>query len=621
MLAWLALRLLMPAELATTTYAITDLDSPSIRHQSDLTFDRATSTATAAGNRPTFLLAARSDSTGIREVRLRLRPLRTFDFFAFRAATPTPAEIADDELGWDTFREVSRGVARVDGESVSIAFFLPTALARCRIELPRTSAFRLDEIAVIETDRDKHDIGRILTAAGLAGALSLAASLLWPGIRLTEKRLRSLLRGFITCSGFALLFLLPPFQGPDEWKHWKMALALWRPDAEQEIALFNLPETLDALRVPYRAEEQFGAARLNALPAATGQERARWHVGYATWLSYPAVGLVSLIFPHVVTISQALTFFYLCRALPLFALVWLLRRADQAGLLGLTALTLFSSPLFLQQTVVITADTLPNLGTIAAAILFARCWREPTTRRVSALAAVCIATVLAKPPVYAPLLLLPQFFVPWRRIAHPRIVGGLLVLSVGAVLTMLTWLMPQYVPAFESVGKCQAFVAGCGELVTRFNWLTGWFGPLGWLDTIPTGRHQALIAASVIAAILYDLTLAIPLLRKANGFGVAGPWLLVALAANALFVFLSLCAIMYVVESEPGLPLIRGVQMRYLFPPLLLILLLPLSLFTPKEAPPSLRPRWPEAAAMGVIPMLFFARQVECACELLVRYW
>jgi hypothetical protein len=626
---------------------LTGLNHASVRDLHNLHFDPADRTVQASGKRPSFVLVGPSARQGIHAVTLRLQPrtpLEENQFIAFRLLPTPDGGMFEDKRSNHYY--ATRGSPAPDDYGLVIRWCFPETTQACRIECPESTSFELIGIEVVTgpveppagTRYGLLRCGRVVAGGVLLWIVVLGVQLAWPATRPRQETTRGwIVTGFVATCGLSAV-LLPPFQGPDEWIHWKNALTLFRPDAAGETALFNLPEATRAQLLPFKSENQFDTRLLGAQPAEAGTPRQRWYVNYPTPLTYPFVGLVNLCFPRVQTTSEALLFFYLCRALPALVFVALLYAANRASLLSWTAILFFSSPLVQQQFTVVTADTIPNLGTLAVLLLFAACRKQPRLGLHVALWVVTLFVVLAKPPICAGLLLLPAALVPYQKIPHRRL---LLPLAGTVVLVTAWWLgqrgftllggKDQSSPAARQLARLLSgegrteFLQAWRNLIAESSGVTDWFGPLGWLDTYFTQRHASLIYLSVWLAWALDLF-------------VYGPWLvremlkkpqralatLACIAAIGLFLHFSICFIMYLTETQPNCRVIVGVQFRYLFPALMIALLLPLAVF---GSPPVLsgRSRWVRllvgSAAASLLPWLLFAREVELTTTLLTRYW
>lgn len=643
---WAVLRHALPAEAPPRTTTITDLSAPPVRDLLDLNAPPGGAPVELTGPYPSFVVPASGKGLAVRSLVLRIRPLRPLDPHRFMlVVTAASGPGAGYEM---YYMGHYRGLVRQDGRLTAVTWHLPVAAERCRVELevPRFTLlgfvlgvdegplFRLDSVEVTEgkvppapaSAGALHSPARTLAAALLLAVLLLGLGWVWPAARLTPGRARGLLVAALALTGVAVLCLLPPFQGPDEEAHWKSGLSWVRPGVQTEPALFNLCEALDAKHIAFHPERPFPPPALQAPPTTEGMLHDEWdRVNYAHPLTYPAVGAVSLLFPRVETTPEALLFYHLCRALPLAALAGLLWLTNRAGLLGYTALAFLASPLLLQQSVIITSDTLPNLGAVAACLLWAARMRRPDGRLTAALVAVCLLATAAKPPVYAGLLLLPMFFLPWRKVPHLKL---LLALAATATLPVL-WAMGRYgfAPAATLTSPTQLadFLSRCRLLLEESAGPIEWFRPLGWLDTGLSERHETLIHASLAAGLALDLlTLGPGLVRGLRRNPGRTAALAAALAANAGAVFLGFCLVMYSTYNHQDTDRIHGIQQRYFFPPLILILLLPPAL----AVAPTDGGRWAGTAArvaaavgLALMGVLLLARHVELIADLLTRYW
>ncbi len=255
---------------------------------------------------------------------------------------------------------------------------------------------------------------------------------------------------------------------------------------------------------------------------------------------------------------------------------------------------------------------------------------------------VCLAVTAAKPPAYAGILLLPLLLVPLRKVPGKAVLlptAALLVLAAGGVAakTGLDLLRegprPEELDAqlrFLCTGQGVAtFLSAFLKLFTAEPWLTRWFQPLGWVDTELNDRHLTLLLLSLGLAALFDLFARGPALAAAVRRRPAWAAVLAAvLVAHFLFAALSSALIMYVAETAPGAALIRGFQLRYLFPVIIPFFFVPLALLEGKkaEAGQEAAPAGPgtpllNSAALCLLPLLLFARQVELTADLLIRYW
>jgi hypothetical protein len=258
---------------------------------------------------------------------------------------------------------------------------------------------------------------RIFAAGAALFVLVLVAQWLWE-FRIREATAKSVAIGCLTLSGPLMLFLLPPFQGPDEPAHWRAALLRYRPGSPQEIALFNLPEILDTHRLRFVTEEKMNAATLRRT-ADDAPPPLEMPVTYAGFVSYPSVALVSFFFPSVRTLHESLLFYYLCRAIPFMLLIGLLYYVHRRYHLPCTFIWFLSLPLVLQASIVITADTLVNIGIIVAVLLMLRLREMFSLPLFLMLIAICLALTYAK-FVVGGILLLPLLLISRRKFRIQR---------------------------------------------------------------------------------------------------------------------------------------------------------------------------------------------------------
>src|SRR4029077_19311788 len=134
---------------------------------------------------------------------------------------------------------------------------------------------------------------------------------------------------------------------------------------------------------------------------------------YVHFHSYPLICLLSQIFPKVGTLQEALAFFYCCRGISLLFLLVLLYHFNKKYEAPYTLLIFFTLPLVMQQSVVVTADTFLNLGTICAVMIFLKLRREPSPTWTAVLWLLCLALTYSK-PIVGGIVVLPIMLLPWR---------------------------------------------------------------------------------------------------------------------------------------------------------------------------------------------------------------
>jgi hypothetical protein len=566
--------------------------------------------------------------------------------------------LQDNEPSYDTdliHHRTRQPKVVAEGESWNLTWQLPRPTCSFRLLIPSGSTFQIEhvQLAGVSPEQARRATGQFLvkmTVAGVEGALLLAwlAAFVVPLQRLLAQQITlSLLT--VGSLGLLIIWLLPPFQGPDENRHWKAAVRKFRTDGQPGFVLHDLPDLLVAEQPRWRSETPFPADHLVGVPNRPHAGVEQENVGYAGPWAYPIVGLVSLCFPAVQSLPEALTFYYACRCLPLFLLCWLLSWL-QHRVARSWILTIFvSMPLVLQQCVIVSTDTVPNLGTLAALALFARMRQQPSRWLWLALTIVVLAVILAKPPIYALLLVLPAWFLPWRKIATLPGFLAMLAILYGCFLAsyFLLWKtldrasqtlgeqareQLRYVSTLEGISQ---FAGAASEYPWRCGQLASWCEPLGWLDTELSDQHIALISLSLGLAVILDslrggARLLASLRRRYGNLLLA----LGIVVAHALFTWLCLALIMYLSITPVRADYIVGMQVRYMFPVLFVALVLPSILMQePKTDDPTHGRRNPPVpgllaqirwnyflASQSLMIFFLIARCVQLAIDLQYRY-
>lgn len=473
----------------------------------------------------------------------------------------------------------------------------------------------------------------------------------WPALILDVRGVKRLLIIGILGSATVTGLLLPPFQGPDETAHWKIALSMYRAKAPQrEWQAYSLPEILNVYPLIFHSEIQLDARKLRRIPEPFTPDRNppdRKHYSYVRPHSYPVVAFVSMFFPRVQSLRQALLFYYICRFVPIVLLGVLLLLLNRHLELPYAALFFFSLPLVLQQFTVISADTLLNVGTAAAAVIYLRLLDRPSLPWLAALWTLTLLIVASKFTVGA-VLLLPLTVTPLGALrrhrklavvvgliaiavtvfAVPRFVHGVLqaVRDTGAARQRLAEVEAQIASVQTEVGL-HAFGLGYCTVLARLVSVAAWSGPLGWLDTFLDVQHVALIATFGLLAVLLDLERFGPRLldlwrrRRRRVLAFAGLVVVSAFSITFLNAFL-----FYLMVSPVGGCFIAGTQVRHYFPTAILAFILAAALLREAAPPPTDEPgsRWPrvtETLAVVGLPLLLVARTIELTIDLLVRYW
>lgn len=466
---------------------------------------------------------------------------------------------------------------------------------------------------------------------------------------------------WVLVAGFALVgacvaLLQPPFHLPDERRHYLTAQLR---DAQlfgaHQVCSYDVAlERHFRLKIHFDPDRKVPPGTWAGIAGLTPQceSKLRYHVGNA--LTYPGVLLVRWLTPEPANGSQALLRFRLARiAQGLLILALLARAAWLAGTAGgpppglLLLLALPLSPLFAQQSFGVTPDVVVNGFALSLALWLA--FGEHTT---AADRAVCVAlgliTALTKPvltPVVPAAVALglwlearratpgagPATWAGFLRTVHRRrvFVAGLAI----ATVTGLAYAAANTGAAYGRRGPVDssrqlAFVRehpgtaagvidrGIARVVEHPE---GLVGPLGYLDTRMTAPTEAAFA------LLLALGAAVACLRLAQsrsaglpGAGVSAG--LAVLVAAALFASIwGIAFRMYLVSTDVGGRTLYGLQSRYLFPHLLLLLGAVIALLRARRVPTDL-PRWAAVALPAACLLASVGLALGASLDIVHRY-
>ncbi|MCS7167002.1 MAG: DUF2142 domain-containing protein [Gemmatales bacterium] len=547
--------------------------------------------------------------SGLLEVRLVIHPHSTC-LPDWKLAW-VPVEVTDPQrqafsLSLEAFLNTCRvrGELQRDGQVFCVLWRLPQLARQVRIGVPPHSAVRVARLeVVVPQDATAYQTPAVRQRAarftGMFLALAcglLAVMILWPTLLSTR-----MLQGFLlaaTLASFLLtVFLLPPFQGPDEQDHWRDALARYRRHAVTETYLYNLPEITGFASVRWHAEVHVSATLFRqASPEIIPIREPKW-VNYAGYYSYPAVALVAWLFPRVHTVQEALVFYYLCRLIPVLVIAGLLCWAWRNEHLPALVLAVLSSPYVQQQCVIVSSDNLSNVAALAAGLCWLALLQQWSWAKYATLWLLTGLCFLAKPPIYVLLFVLPLWATPWRRLPLHSWYGWGLIFALGLGLGVLVLVMLwRGYQAMQQVPVADQFREQLRFLLKEGGWryflrepfrhalaipreIDNWFMPLGWVDTVLHPYHLGFLRGLLYTAALVDLaraTLHAPRWCHWRGCMTLG-MVIVYLAVLILGTWLLTGVVMYLVVTPPRYPFIYGMQVRYLFPCVLLGLWLPMS--------------------------------------------
>jgi hypothetical protein len=481
---------------------------------------------------------------------------------------------------------------------------------------------------------------------GAATAGIIALQLSWKPLVTSSAAAKRIFIFGIPLSAAIMIFLLAPFQGPDEVQHWKLALNFSRADATHETPAFSLPEILQVGPIPFNPQVKFDAQQLRTEQLVDYPQLPTDYI-YVRPYSYAPVSAVALLFPRVHSVHEGLIFYYLSRIAPLLALMALLLYAHRKFELPCTAICFFTLPLVLQQSTIVTADTLLNLGAIVAVLLFIYVRRTKSNLAYASLWVLCLllayGKIICAGILFLPLALLPFEKIPLKKIVIPLALLFVAILGYVAVLKVIAGMRQT-----PLIGRTlEERVATCNIQLESLTTLHGWAvfarayetilirsidirqfsSPLGWLDTELNPFHKALIILSGAAVVFFDMIQYLPSLKPVLRDKRRDLLLCVALiAGNFLFLSLSDSLIYYCIGTVPGSTNIMSLQMRHLFPGIIVALLLPLMLTDRAPQPEtggSLSVKRISLYSLMLVSLvvLLFARNAELAFDLLIRYW
>lgn len=525
------------------------------------------------------------------------------------------------------------------GKEATLSWNLPVAAKNIRLLVPPNTKFSAEimYLAGIFPDQSTWNTWRQALKL-LCLAINLSLLVAWfaqylPQLRRILAKPACISVLLLGIHGSIMIWLLPPFQGPDENRHWREAVKLFRSDGQPDSILFQLPNILDAEAPRWQSQIPFHAANLHASANFSRERGETKGAPYVKHWGYPTVGLIAFLSPPIQTVPEALTFYYCCRATNLLLLLGLVAASWRYGLGSWTLVTFLSFPLVLQQCTIISTDTIHNLGTLLAVLLFCRHQRVRTTLSWLLLGLVSCLVVASKPPAYLLILLLPAWFIPWSTLRRPR-VWLPLALSLAAISAVAFWFLwglvvkegqgmsdlvhKQLDYVLTGPGFTQ-FAISALEYPTRFLVPFSWWEPLGWLDTNLNDLHRALLWLSLIAAVIFDVARWIIWLRTNP---IQSLWHLVTplllCMVHLLFVWWSLALIMYLTISDYQATGITGLQVRYMIPVALLFLAWPPACLTSiSQMPLTQRPLWPAITLL----LLAITRVIQLAIDLHYRYW
>ena len=408
---------------------------------------------------------------------------------------------------------------------------------------------------------------------------------------------------FFVC-GSVLVFLVPPYQAPDEVLHlqraWQVSSGVLFPRVEETPVDFygtplarstfaavpaslarEVPQTIPGLQAPWEPERRRLFQRAPLAPAETVR------VPVATVGGYPPLGYlpqaagclaargIALVAPGF-TAGMTLWLVRLFALAAATVLVYLALSLLPARRLSIAAVALL--PVFMSQCASASVDAvvLPVLLLVCAYLLSD--WRQSLGARQRLALDACAALAVGgfKVGVYAPLLLLAASRGEGRllrRLGYGALLAAV-ALGAAALWQGLFWMLagrPPVASAGADPRAQLAFLAGTPLAFPRAfyhavcaeggAWLRGMVGILGWLAVpLPAMAYPAFGALLVCAG------------ARGQRLALSRAGRALALLACALAVLL-IGAAEYVAWTAPGSDAVSGVQGRYFVPVLAAALL------------------------------------------------
>ena len=405
--------------------------------------------------------------------------------------------------------------------------------------------------------------------------------------------------------GLLFVFVIPPFQVPDENEHWKAANS----HVACSVA-FALPDYFEVQRIRFRSDQSFNtglfrAADKNLTSTCDSKNKAQ----YAGQWSYPGVPIARLLFRSDYTLgSTAIQHFYLSRLihflLMFLGLLRMFQLAEKSGGISPGHLTLACfclSPLFLQQSIGISADVTLNLFALSAA----SCWLYSKQFGkwdlcVFALWGFC---AVSTKPILLPLLVpfwICAFLnktVSFRAGVAELKSESLFKIGLGVVIAMSIACFyfalkgSQSIPEYGSVQPRAQLAHVISQPWESLKLLTSWvfkrlefpqwIGPLGWKDLEIDRNTFRTWRAFLLVAICTDICFGVWHTSQKRRLGSSQwnwPQSFASIGTAFSLFFLAFCSCLmvalalYLGFTQVGATFVRGIQTRYFFPMILMMI-------------------------------------------------
>jgi len=471
--------------------------------------------------------------------------------------------------------------------------------------------------------------------------------------------------------GVSYMFWLPPFQVPDERRHWLAAHHHMAKLVTGSGTFCSTDVALDRhfqVGVKFKPQAKIPAGTFSRVVELRPECEETQQYRRSNITSYPGVVLSRIFFPREPTSGvQSLAGFYVSRLLQgaLIALLllrlWWLARNDATGPPGLLALLLLSlSPLFIQQSFGVTNDVVSNAFAIAVCTWLVFSDRQG---RLDEAALVLLGGIAAftKPVLAAPLLPLMLLGLclsglreapgePWFR-SLTKVLARKRVLVVALVGVSASGLF--YARSNMRLGKRADHLEFIAEnpgfafdvIVTRiaeiFSTPSIFINDLGYLDTRLSSATLASFGALVALTAAFEVALLYrgggrlardAVLQKRQRVGLWPVAVLASISLASLAFGIFMIGLLSYLISPLGSDRLYGMQARYLFPHLILGTGLAMAIARTFLAPPRGSPETPSVprapggrivgvAVLGVFGLTLLSLGINLASDILARYY
>ena len=407
--------------------------------------------------------------------------------------------------------------------------------------------------------------------------------------------------------GVVMMVFVPPFQVPDESRHWMGGYARTHSkfspsDTSQHCSFANaLPNLFEVGRIAFYPDQKIQASQFEGVEKVK-EECSSYRLNYGYLGTYPGLlGARLLISNEDKDPGATFKVFMLSRLLQgsllLFLVIRLWKLSQQSGMPIpglLTTLALMVSPVVLQQSFSVSSDLITYALSLSLLtfLFFAQLARWFDWAMLGYL---CLSVAVTKPPLFAYIPLFLGTGLLLRRgddhqtVGRLRPVSWIYIILLGSLAGAI-WMVVQYRPLPEqlsslniNVGRQLQYVfsnpgQSLSVLLTAldsFLNLDTMLWPLGWLDTVISPGVQVTWRDIFWSAAVVDLALTAVMVAVSFGRKVERREVLTRLASGAVLLLgLYLTSIlvvltMYLSWTDVGGTSVEGLQARYFMPMIL----------------------------------------------------